>query len=508
MGKTLRSRSARKIAMVHFTRRPFPVDPAFFGQNFIPLSMCMCSRNSPHEVRNHVFVNRAPRNEDIMRDMEEMSEQKFNAKLRFGYSVGRSGRIASIAKKLVDEGFLPVLDFHYPLQDSRLMQELDRKFTRMGIRKHVLIVNHLHVTPPYLKLMSNDIRTERGRRSCKVAKTLDELSRVFQVSDLTIGVSEEAINAFRRISYTAGGRSGDFETALGDRWGAVLNGISPLLYTPRSQEEKDEARGAMGLSEEAEVAACYVARLDGLKGANTLLHLLKIFNGWYGNWHDNYSFVLAASDIIYPVGRIDHMRKIFDLRRLIMADRLKLVIDISKFTRGDPRFRDATIRIIEHYAQPEFQEIKEHRIFGGYLDIPVQGITDMMVHTAVHEALGLALVEANFSSNFVVARAVGGIPEVIPTNERGTVSWPVKGGSSAMLDREFSYSEFGVLIDHSGPEQPELDAEAFEAVMRRLKPNKNGSGPTTPIGLRQRFSDTRMTDDYINAVLAAHEVRL
>ena len=57
MGKII---SARDLNIKHFTRRPYPIDPAFFGQNFIPLSLSSVSRRSPNRMNNDVFVRNGP----------------------------------------------------------------------------------------------------------------------------------------------------------------------------------------------------------------------------------------------------------------------------------------------------------------------------------------------------------------------------------------------------------------------------------------------------------------
>ncbi|MDD5022780.1 MAG: hypothetical protein PHU63_01295 [Candidatus ainarchaeum sp.] len=517
MYSTKRQIPPRKIAVLHFTRRPYPVDPAFFGQNFIPLSLSACSRSEQfreYGMKNHAFVREVPKCEGIRKDMEEISRVRFNTELHFGYGDPRV--VLSMVKGMVDEGYLPVLDFHYPVQDSRLMVQLDKALREMGIRERVVIVNHLHITPQYIRAIPGDNDIRGGVRKTNAGRIL-QLEPALQVSDLTIGVSEDAINAFRRIRYNQWDnrpdgallRSGDLGEAIGERYCAILNGINPNLYTPRTEDEKEEGRASIGLNPKLGITASYVARLDGLKGGRTLIEILRRYNGWYGGNRDEWGFVLACADIIQPTTRLGYIKDLLKLKRLIESDRLKVVIDISKFTRGDPRFRDAVIRILEYYANDGgFEEIRKMRIFGGYVDTPIQGVTDVLLHTAVHEALGLALVEANFSGAGVIARKVGGIPEVIPTNKEHDLKVYERGGSGRYHTRTVSYSEHGILIHQEGAEDSELDATIFMQIMDLLKPDPNGKGSVAPIEVRDRFSEATMTARYLDAVIRANEVRV
>ena len=497
-----------RVALINFTRRPFPVDPGFFGQNFIPLGFATASKLlEGYNVRNLAFVRSKPESDEIASKMQRISKQRFNTDLNFGYGHGNINVLVKLAQKQINEGYMPVFDFHYPVQDSRLMKDLDNVLLSLGIRERVKIVNHLHITPEYLgaKPGINEIKgTVNKVKSGKIIR----LEAGLKASDLTIGVSEEAINSFRDVSYKRFDgrtnellREGNLRDVLGNRFCSIVNGIDSGIYVPRTDDEKREIKEQIGLNLDVPLTASYVARLDGLKGANTLIALLQKYNDGVIDRTDNWNFVLACSDILkINEKKADYLNRIFNLKRLIDQNRLKFVIDISKFTRGDPRFRDLVIKILEYYSGDAFKHIKNTPLFGGYVDTPIQGISDVMIHTAVQEALGLALVESVFSNTPVIARRVGGIPEVVPTNREKFIEYYTMY-NNAKRNRKVFYSDYGILIEQQGDENPEDDANAFFEIMRTMK--ISNSGRCIQPGLLDRFSDTTMTKTFLDAVVKA-----
>ena len=70
--------------------------------------------------------------------------------------------------------------------------------------------------------------------------------------------------------------------------------------------------------------------------------------------------------------------------------------------------------------------VEENIVFCGYMDkpeIPV-GLSDIYVHMALNESLGISIVEAMFAAKPIIAANRGGIPEVITHNETGLLIEP------------------------------------------------------------------------------------
>ncbi len=507
MGKII---SARDLNIKHFTRRPYPIDPAFFGQNFIPLSLSSVSRRSPNRMNNDVFVRNGPLVEDMRKPMTVMAKERFNSNLNFGYSMTEIDRLVRDIKKNADDGKLTVLDFHYPVQDWKFMRRLDRELVKIDLRKHTIILTHLHVGPSCHKIIGDEIEVNGSARKTQIGRVFQALTNSFKISDRIIGVSEDTINAYSRLNFCLKGDRIQIADLMRDKSTVILNGIDRLLYSPHTKKDKLFWREDLGLNPQIPVLACYVGRLEDVKGIKTFIKILKEFNGWYGGWRDDWSFLIATSDILDPMRKKDYIIELLKLKRLIRESRLKICVDVSKYTRSDPRFVDTTKDILTKFSAEEFQELAEHDIFGGFLDTPVQAVVDILIHPAISEALGLAVVEANFASTFVIARDVGGIPEVIPHEEQGSIEWNKKGPILRKRRRKVGSSPYGVLIEQPTKEEnPEEDSEAFLSVMKRINyGNTDKTGPSCPIQIQTKFAEEKMFTDYLSMIFECeNEVR-
>ena len=187
-----------------------------------------------------------------------------------------------------------------------------------------------------------------------------------------------------------------------------------------------------------------MGRIDVMKGSNYLLETLLRFEKSRTKTDEEVGFAIGTGHLLKMNHSPRLLKRMFELERLVSEDRLKFVVDISKFTRSDPRFRGPIGETVRGLAKvnglEETPNTLTGRAFGGFANVPLQSIGDIYLHPATNEALGLAIVEGMFTGNFVITTNVGGIPEIITPEI-------VKSGGGVLLDLPESQKGTSKFVD-------------------------------------------------------------
>lgn len=401
------SHAPQKMAYLHFgSRFPFPLNPIFFGQTFVMGNLTAAARHAD-ERRNFVLLreSRDPITEPLMgAGAKELSKARFNAELITGYAPEALENVTSLIKSLADEGFHSALIFHFPVSpDTYYAYSLRQALEGMGLIGHSSIHFYLHTDAD-----SHYHRPDDAKFSLYHAA-------MARSADGIIGVSQAVRDNFVKIRVMDGGEEIGLRP---EKSFVVRNGIDPHIYVVRDEREIIAARKELGLAGGLEKVVSFAGRMDRLKGSDYLLKVLEHYESSTDPADSKVGFVIATPHVLNVAQASKPFRGLMRMHRLIRENRLKVVLDLSKFTRGDPRFREGVESMLDGYARSRglgtaLSDPLFARLYGGMTSIPIQTISDLYLHPSRSEAFGLAVLEAVFSGAYVISTPVGGIPEII-----------------------------------------------------------------------------------------------
>ncbi|MBU0532922.1 glycosyltransferase family 4 protein [Candidatus Micrarchaeota archaeon] len=278
---------------------------------------------------------------------------------------------------------------------------LKDRLKQLGLDDHVAMIFYLHTRADGIV---HKAASESFRRY---------YDHMVQAADGTISVSDSVLDSFMQTGNGQFDRSSAF---------VVRNGIDPYIYVIDAESEVTKARAEIGLAPDLEKVVSYAGRLDKIKGSSFLARVLEHFDRSKDPKDSKVGFVIATPHVLNIDSASRHFKWVMRMERLIRENRLKIVLDISKFTRSDPRFRGHVHDILVDYARLRgYSEIEHHQAYGGMTNKPVQTFSDIYLHPSRSEGLPLAVVEAVLSGAYVIATPVGGIPEVVIDKTLGTL---------------------------------------------------------------------------------------
>lgn len=406
----MQNRNPQKMAYIHFGGSTgFPISPAFFGQTFVMGNLTAVSRHVSPADRNITFVNKSkhdPLADHLVGEgAHRIAKELYNTDLRIGYGVDRVGDLVSAIETQMDAGFRPAIIFHYPLCDAHFAEKLSTALQERGIRDSAAMIYYLH--------------TMADRRIFKLKGDSfnEKQASMFRAVDGAIAVSEAAMRSY--LSTKARTKDGVFSLDPASSF-VVRNGIDPFIYSVNTVERIMDARSHVGLNPDLDTVISFVGRLDRIKGSDFLVDVLRHYETSRNPSDSSVGFIIGSSSILRPDVASTPLKNIFKLERLIRERRLRVVLDISKFTRLDVKFKSVIEDIILQYARPHgFKAIEDSPAYGGMTLMPVQAMSDIYLHPARSEGLALSVVEAMFSTAFIIASRVGGIPEIVTHDSIG-----------------------------------------------------------------------------------------
>lgn len=437
MNPPVRTDKPQKMAYLHYgSRFPFPVNPIFFGQTFVMGNLTAATRHQPdrrnivllreHGPKSLDFQSKDAMAEPLMgENARELARARFNTEIKVGYEKETISDTVDTVRELADEGYHAAHIFHFPVSpDTQYAYALRESLAGAGLLGHSSIHFYLHTSPD-----SHYHRPESELFSVYHAAMV-------QATDGIIGVSQSVRDAFVSLRANIGGKEyrADPEKAF-----VVRNGIDPHIYVIRDETEVREARADLGLAEGLEKVVSFVGRMDKLKGSDYLIKVLEHYDASRDPALADTGFVIATSHLLNLDQASKPFKGLLRMKRLIREDRLKVVLDISKYTRGDPRFREQVEYILFDFAlrnglQNALKDTLMAQMYGGTTNVPVQSISDVYLHPSRSEAFGLAILEAVFSGAYVISTPVGGIPEIVVDPRLGTLV-PIESDKNTFVNK-------------------------------------------------------------------------
>jgi trehalose synthase len=228
---------------------------------------------------------------------------------------------------------------------------------------------------------------------------------------------------------------------------------------------------------EQKTAIAYVGRIEEKKGWLTLKEIILSLSD-----NPDYIFILGTAcenvdgmveDLVRfingetqnPDGTYSRDPILSEkIDRLIENNQLKIVPDLAKFGYAINHSSSKTIeqnkqdlisaynKIVSTRLAAFSQSDKIKKVFTAnniVINVPVQSAVDILVHPTYTEAYGLVIQEANAGGAYIIASHIGGIPEIIDTENDHLVHRILWNGSSAKEYWEVSYRGFIEMIKES-----------------------------------------------------------
>ena len=392
----------KRLHQHHFSRPPCPVSKCFFGQNFVISSLSAVSSNL--RGQRNTFWIRHTRDEKIFPLCEKIGKEKLGANVERGYDV--EAVIRNVRENLV-QNVTPVLTFHYPLADRAFISMIDEELILEGMRDKVVMVGYQHTLADYgakaAEEAGSTIAANRSRR-----KTAKYLSRVYEILDVGIAVSKSVRDSIGEILGSTG-IAVERIVGLLEKIAVVGNGVDQVIYSPASEEEKQEMRESLGISPKVKRLVAFVGRIDDMKGGDVLAELTKAVEESKNSEDEEIGFVIATGDVLNNHGTIrpsslENLKEFLSRKRLIEEGRLKIVVDVAKYVRGDERFGDELDELLESELM---NEVSGNGVFGGFTTFSVQKSADVTVLPSRSEAHPLVVLESLSAGTPVVVSRCG-----------------------------------------------------------------------------------------------------
>ncbi len=261
----------------------------------------------------------------------------------------------------------------------------------------------LHVNPDQLYnrgdyqewKASDDARATGGRLADIVASPF--FKRIIAVSQSTKEMWTDLLRSLRMF---------DAAEAAERKIKVVPNGVDTDLYSTVDRSFKSEAASELGFGPMVDKVVLVMTRPSVSKGIDRIVETMRAFERGSDPAMDKVGFLVALPD---SEGSDEFIAEIRSFEKLLIQDRLKITIDVSKIVRDRGELIESMNRIFEIYppaasSAPGFVQPRAY---------PLTYVSDVLLHLPRAEAYGLVVAEALASDCGVVTTKVGGIPGVV-----------------------------------------------------------------------------------------------
>jgi len=458
------------LSLIHVSTTSFPVTRTFYGQTFNILALMHLSDYS-NVAHKYVWCNNRPVDNPMYAEQaEQLSKEiikkqvagilEYDAAAKEGYP---SEKFLAFLKSEIDQGLFPVIYHHYPIGVGSLFIKGVHEWAESnGLRDRLLIV-------PYFNTLASFHSREALGQSC---------GNLHGSYDFAIMVSEAVNSEYSQL-------------LCNYNLHTVLNGINMKLYAPLFHNSLAQSLlKSIGLNKNVEKIVCFVGRLSPEKGASHLLETLSYFNK-NNKENKDVGFIIATSHILDTSYTPNIFQGFLRLKNLIGDDRLKFLVDVSKYTFADGSVHKEYASLLQMIAGcsieqlPHFYEEKYNMsgIRGAFsnellLNWPVQPLSHIALQPSQSEAFGLAIVEALASGAYVLTNDAGGIKELFSSSELGHIFNP----KDPTLVSKYVEEIKTIKYENGKKNNGENNKEAKEKAMKEY------------LELREKFDERRMSD--------------
>jgi glycosyltransferase involved in cell wall biosynthesis len=394
---------------------PFPFDRSFRGQSVVEgdwinaarkegfgskiLSMHHC-RSGPAEVQTEPHQKRIAR-DGFGSELLPRYKQDFREALRSRSWGGFLG--LDDAQRSLAEGNEVHYIMHYynsRFQDGQTAAlAAGSSFEGLPFSGYYV----LHVNPDQLHTRGDYEEWKRSDDARQTASRLGDIvksgffRRIIAVSESTKEMWLDLLRSMRLYD----------EAELAEKKTKVVpNGVDTDLYSHISDSLKSRLVPELGFSPDVNKIVLLMTRPSLSKGSDRLLDAMRAFERSEDPSMEKVGFLVALPD---SDGCREFLDEIRSFEKLLIRDRLKITIDVSKVVRVRGELINSMNEILSVY-QPVASMSRgfvEPRAF------PLTYVSDVMLHVPRAEAYGLVVAEALSSGCGVVTTRAGGIPGVV-----------------------------------------------------------------------------------------------
>ncbi|HSB47351.1 MAG TPA: glycosyltransferase [Candidatus Bilamarchaeum sp.] len=393
---------------------PFPFDRSFRGQNVVQADWIIAARREG--FRSKIFAMSHGKDHEKEKKIEDhqksIAEKAFSSELFPRYrscfkSARQSGKMSQfMGLEEVEKSLAAGDEVHYVLhyynsrfQDGKAVADLagdrfeGRKFSGYYV---------LHVNPDQIDMKGSYEDWKKTPDAVSTASRLADIvrSKVFR---RLIAVSESTkamwVGLLGELGFKDEAKLAEAKTK------AVPNGIDTDLYVHVKDKTKQESKRELGL-EHVDKVVLMMSRPSVSKGSDRLLSVLRAFNDSDEPRMKDTGFLVALPD---SEGAGEFFTEMLGLKKLLIENRLKVTIDVSKIVRDERELKKSMRRILSTYPPVGAGTSS----FVQPVTYPLTYVSDVMLHVPRAEAFGLVVAEALVSGCGVVTTGVGGIPSIL-----------------------------------------------------------------------------------------------
>ena len=241
-----------------------------------------------------------------------------------------------------------------------------------------------------------------------------------------------------------------FPTLDPERVGVVKNELMYDLYdntVESKRQKKNELLERLGVDNpDTKTVISYVGRIEEQKGYFVMEEVMRLLAD-----DPNMVFIIGSD------GTGDKARSFLKFitedvkgKKLVEEGRIKVVTDLSKFGHAIKQKKPKNLEQKLEQLESQYQTLLDPR-FASYpegvhsieTEIPVQVASDIYIHPASTEAIGLSIQEAHIAKNYIIASKIGGIPQALDQHQDTLAHRVVDGGGETRIEIwEESFSEF------------------------------------------------------------------
>src|SRR5262249_47956025 len=126
----------------------------------------------------------------------------------------------------------------------------------------------------------------------------------------------------------------------------VPNGVDTDLYSTVDKTSKSEAIAELGFSPSVDKVVLVMTRPSASKGADRVIETMKAFEAASGPDIDRVGFLVALPD---SDGSTEFLAEMRSFEKLLIKDRLKITIDVSKIVRDRGDLIESMNKILTVY---------------------------------------------------------------------------------------------------------------------------------------------------------------
>ncbi len=353
---------------IHSIKSGWPLDPKFLGQIF---SIALLTRHSKYPSKVLSFSDKhLPLTDDLQLRLGKslFHTEVFNY-TDFGLEARKIRR--EIIEATIQSNLLPIILANTKANMNAL------NILKKDYKNNIRVVFVLHCNPDVYGFIYNDKPTKRAKF-----------------------LMENNIDAFLAPSKSVIKKYIDYELIPKKKLYYISNGVDTEIYQPLKKDTVLSQRRKINIDSKYIIG--YSGRLNIKKGKYLLYKILDIVNS--SSDYNDYGFLFAISGDKHSI-KTTLLELNSKFPALVSKNRLKLVVDLSKYTAFSTSSQTQEIKRFFSNFYP-----KNGNIFSGFIEQPLQALSDVVIQPSLSESFSLLVLEAMATGTPVVSNKISGGP--------------------------------------------------------------------------------------------------